>query len=195
MIVGSSNLSRSAFISNYELNLVFRVPSNGVLLNNFLRWTAQLRYYSKRINMLEENMFGKNEIKLDGSVLVKRITATSMINKIRSLKDAEVQYRLNLWMSYESDVIAEDLGILSLPNYFVFVYRKYGLIVLESFEAGNAYFCLNSDDSFENLINKLSTFSKTEIFEFSQMAKRGYHISNKFTLENNIRRYFGGKES
>ena len=195
VIVGSSNLSRSAFISNYELNLAFRMPTGGVLFNNFLRWTDQLRYYSKKIKTLEESRFGNNELKLDGSVLIKRITPTCMINKICSLTNAEVQYRLNLWMSYEPDVIAEDLGILSLPNYFVFVYRKYGLIVLESFEAGNAYFCLKSDVSFKNLINKISTLSKTEIFEFSQMTKRGYHITNKFTLENNIRYYFRRKES
>lgn len=85
VIVGSSNLSRSAFISNYELNLAFRMPAGGVLFNNFLRWTNKLRYYSKKINMLEESRFGNNELKLDESVLIKRITATSMISKIRSL--------------------------------------------------------------------------------------------------------------
>ena len=190
VIAGSSNVSRTAFVSNYELNIAFRIPTDNALLNNFIAWKNQLKYYSKRIEKLNEKMFGNNEVKLDGSILIKHVSASSMMRKIRNLTNVEVQYRLDLWMSYSPDVIAEDLGILSLPNYFVFVYRKYELIVLESFEAGNAYFCLKTKESFENVINLISTFSKTEIFEFSRMEKRGYHIPNKFTLESNIRWYF-----
>lgn len=190
VVMGSSNISRSAFVSNYELNIAFTLKNKDVLCTNFVSWLRQLQYYSKRIDSLDENMFSNNEIKLDGSVLLKRISISSMQNRIQQLTNAEVQYRLNLWMSYSPDIIAEDLGILSLPNYFVFVYNEIGLIVLESFEAGNAYYCIKSGDSFENTINSISTFSKSEIFEFSKMAKRGYHIQNKFTLENNIRWYF-----
>ena len=190
VVMGSSNISRSAFVSNYELNIAFTLKNEDVLCTNFVSWLRQLQYYSKRIDSLDENMFSNNEIKLDGSVLLKRISISSMQNRIQQLTNAEVQYRLNLWMSYSPDIIAEDLGILSLPNYFVFVYNEIGLIVLESFEAGNAYYCIKSGDSFENTINSISTFSKSEIFEFSKMAKRGYHIQNKFTLENNIRWYF-----
>lgn len=79
---------------------------------------------------------------------------------------------------------------IPIPNYFAFVYKKEKLIVLESFEAGNAYFCIKYDKSFEDVVNNISTFSKTEIFEYSHMPKRGYHVQNKFTLENNIRWYF-----
>lgn len=122
----------------------------------------------KRIDSIDENIFGNNEIKLDGSVLLKRISISSMQNRIQQLTNAEVQYRLNLWMSYSPDIIAADLGILSLPNYFVFVYNEIGLIVLESFEAGNAYFCINSADSFENTINSISTFSKSEILNLAR---------------------------
>lgn len=190
VIIGSSNVSRAAFISNYELNIAFSMNSEDVLHKNFLKWIKQLHYYSKKIENLDVSMFGNNEIKLDGSVLIKRISTTAMKNKICQLTNAEVQYRLNLWMSYSPDIIAEDLGIMSLPNYFVFVYKKYNLIVLESFEAGNSYFCLRTSESFEEIINNLSTLSKTEIFEFSKMSKRGYHVSNKFTLESNIRWYF-----
>ena len=190
IIMGSSNISRSAFVSNYELNIIIDVSNSNALYKNFTYWVGQLRYYSKGIESMNENMFGANEIKLDGSVLIKHISTESMKSKIRQLSNSEVQYRLNLWMSFSPDIIAEDLGILSLPNYFVFVYRKYNLIVLESFEAGNAYYCLKSSESFEDIINSISTFTKTEIFEFSQMSKRGYHVSNKFTLESNIRSFF-----
>lgn len=190
VIVGSSNVSKSAFVSNYELNIAFVMNTEDSLNKNFVKWISQLRHYSKKIDNLEISMFGDNEIKLDGSILIKHMSVTSMQNKISQLTNSEVQYRLNLWMSYSPDVIAEDLGIASLPNYFVFVYKKYNLMVLESFEAGNSYFCLKTPEPFEEIINNISALSKTEIFEYSKMSKRGYHLPNKFTLENNIRQYF-----
>lgn len=188
--MGSSNISRSAFISNYELNIAFITKTFSDLFLNFTLWIRQLKRYSKEIAHLDESMFGDNEIKQDGSVILKQVSLTSMRSRINELSNAEVQYRLNLWMSYSPDIVVEDLGILSLPNYFIFVYKKEKLIVLESFEAGNAYFCIRYDKAFEDVVNSISTFSKTEIFEYSQMPKRGYHVQNKFTLENNIRWYF-----
>lgn len=188
--LGSSNISRSAFVSNYELNIALIVDSDSEIKQKFDLWIQQLRYYSTQLLDLDEAMFGNNEIKQDGSVIIKQVSRSIIQRRINELTNAEVQYRLNLWMSHSPDVIAEDLGVLALPNYIVFVYQKRKLMVLESFSAGNAYFCIKYDDSFEDVINNVATFSKTEIFEYSQMAKRGYHISNKFSLENNIRRYF-----
>jgi HKD family nuclease len=188
--MGSSNVSKSAYISNYELNLAFIVPTKSSLKEQFDLWVKQLLQYSTRMNCFDEALFSDNELKLEGSVVIKQIAKNVIQRRIDDLTNSEVQYRLNLWMSYSPDIIAEDLGILVLPNYIVFVYNKYKLLVLESFTEGNSYFCLHYDDSFEAVINNISTFSKTELFEYSQMTKRGYHISNKFTLENNIRRYF-----
>lgn len=188
--MGSSNISRSAFITNYELNVAFKTRTGSELFNGFSLWAKQLRYYSKEIKCLNESMFGDNEIKQDGSVHLTRVSLSSMRNRISELSNAEVQYRLNLWMSYSPDFITENLGIPSLPDYFVFVYKKEHLVVFESFQAGNAYFCIRYENSFEDVINHIATFSKTEIFEYSQMSKRGYHVQNKFTLENNIRLYF-----
>ena len=188
--MGSSNVSRSAFITNYELNIGFKTKTGSELFNSFNLWYKQLRYHSKRIEYLDESMFGDNEIKQDGSVHLSRVSLPSMRKRISELSNAEVQYRLNLWMSHSPDFITENLGIPSLPDYFVFVYKEENLIVFESFQAGNAYFCIRYNNSFEDVINNIATFSKTEIFEYSQMSKRGYHVQNKFTLENNIKLYF-----
>lgn len=188
--MGSSNISRAAFITNYELNIAFKTKTGSELCSGFIRWVRQLRYHSKQIKHLDESMFGDNEIKQDGSVHLTRVSLSSMRNRINELSNSEVQYRLNLWMSYSPDFITENLGIPSLPDYFVFVYKNEHLIVFESFQAGNAYFCIRYENSFEDVINHIATFSKTEIFEYSQMSKRGYHVQNKFTLENNIRLYF-----
>lgn len=188
--MGSSNISRSAFITNYELNVVFKTKTGSELFNSFTLWAQQLKRHSKELKYLDESMFGDNEMKQDGSVHLTRVSLESMKTRISELSNAEVQYRLNLWMSYSPDIVAENLGIPALPNYFIFVYREERLIVFESFEAGNAYFCIRYDDSFEDVINNILTFSKSEIFEYSQMTKRGYHVQNKFTLANNIRWYF-----
>lgn len=188
--MGSSNVSRAAFITNYELNIAFKTKTGSELFNGFALWSKQLRYHSKEIKYLDESMFGDNEIKQDGSVHLTRVSLSSMRNRISELSNSEVQYRLNLWMSYSPDFITENLGIPSLPDYFVFVYKKEHLVVFESFQAGNAYFCIRYENSFEDVINHIATFSKTEIFEYSQMSKRGYHVQNKFTLESNIKLYF-----
>lgn len=188
--LGSSNISRAAFISNYELNIALTVDNNSEIKNKFDLWIKQLNDYSKQIYSLDESMFGKNEIKQDGSAVIKTISNSIIQQRIDELTNAEVKYRLNLWMSYYPDVISENLGILSLPNYIVFVYRKQKLLVLESFNAGNSYYCIKYENSFEDTINNISVLSKTEIFEFSQMTKRGYHTSSKLTLENNIKQYF-----
>lgn len=194
--MGSSNVSRAAFITNYELNIAFKTKTGSALYNSFTLWMKQLRYHSKKIMHLDESMFGDNEIKQDGSVHLTRVSLSSMKNRISELTNAEVQYRLNLWISYSPDIITENLGIPSLPDYFVFVYKNEHLIVFESFQAGNAYFCIRYKNSFEDVINHIATFSRAEIFEYSHMAKRGYHVQNKFTLENNIKFYFnrGGND-
>lgn len=188
--LGSSNISRSAFISNYELNIAFSIPSDSELKNGFENWINQLHSYSTQINQINESLVGDNEIKMDGSIIIKHVSTSAIQKRINELTNFELQYRLNLWMSFLPDIIAEDLGILALPNYIVFVYNEYKLLVLESFSAGNSYFCIHFNESFEDVINKISSLSKSEIFEYSHMKKRGYHISNKFTLENTIKSYF-----
>lgn len=188
--MGSSNISRSAYASNYELNMGFVLPNDSELKHNFDLLIQRVIKNSALIDHLDENVFGDNEINMEGSAVISKMSLSSVQKRINELTNEEVKYRLNLWMSYSPAVAAEDLGIKSLPNYFVFVYPTKKLMVLESFSAGNAYFCIKYSDSFESEINRIANLSKTEIFQYSQMSKRGYHVANKFTLESNIRRYF-----
>ena len=188
--MGSSNISRSAYASNYELNIGFVLPNDSELKHNFDLLIQRVIKSSALIDHLDETVFGDNEINMEGSAVISKLSLSSVQKRINELTNEEVKYRLNLWMSYSPAVAAEDLGIKSLPNYFVFVYPTKKLMVLESFSAGNAYFCIKYSDSFESEINRIANLSKTEIFQYSQMSKRGYHVANKFTLESNIRRYF-----
>lgn len=190
IIIGSSNVSHSAFASNLELNIAFVFENEDGLKNSFKEWINKLIINCVQINNLDENRFGTNELQMVGSVVIKHISSDTIKRRIDELTNSEIQYRMNLWMQHSPDVIAEDLGIIALPDYFIFVYSKYRLIVLESFSVGNSYFCLNYEQSFESVINDISSFTKTEIFEYSRMTKRGYHIKNKLTLESNINSYF-----
>lgn len=190
IIMGSSNVSNSAFASNLELNIAFVFERNDNLKISFKEWINKLISNCIQINYLNENRFGMNELQMAGSVVLKHISSDIIRRRIDELTNSEIQYRMNLWMEHSPEIIAEDLGIIALPDYFVFVYPKNKLIVLESFSAGNSYFCLNYKNSFESVINDISSFTKTEIFEYSRMTKRGYHIKNKLTLESNINYYF-----
>ena len=188
--IGSSNISKSAFINNYELNIAFRITTNSDLYIRIKSWIEQLKGYSSKLNHLEEAVFVDNELNQINNVVIKDVSLSKMQERIDNLTNEEIRYRLNLWMSYNPDIIAENLGILALPNYFVFVYKERKLMVLESLEAGNSYFCIRFENSFEEAINSISTFSKTEIFTYSKMDKRGYHLQNKISLEGNIRKIF-----
>ena len=188
--IGSSNISRSAYSLNYELNIGFVLPNDSELKHNFDLLIQRVIKSSVLLDHLDENAFGENEINTEGSVVIGKLSLSAVQKRINELTNAEVKYRLNLWMSYSPDIVAENLNIRSLPGYIVFVYSNKKLMVLESFVAGNSYFCLKYSDSFEDEINKIENLSKTEIFQYSNMTKRGYHITNKFTLESSIRHYF-----
>ena len=191
IIVGSSNISRSAFMSNYELNIAFEVSNESSIFIEFLRWSDELMRHSVKIERLDESVFCENELSIEAKI-IKNLALANIQQRIDQLTNEEVQYRLNLWMQREPDMVFDDLLVSALPNYIAFVYNKHNLLVLESFSAGNSYFCINFEDSFENEINKISTLSKTEIFHHSNMCKRGYHAS-KITLEKSIASYFKSK--
>ena len=188
--LGSSNVSRAAFVSNYELNIAMIVQSGSDFNQKISAWIKQLIFYSKQINTLDESRFGDNEMNLESGIVIKSVPLSIIRKKIDELTDSELKYRHSLWQSYEPDDCYEELGIASLPYYVAYVYRRYNLLVLESFNPGNSYFCIKYEKELETVFSNISTLSKTEIFNYSNMTKRGYHTTNRFTLESNIRAYF-----
>lgn len=103
--------------------------------------------------------------------------------------DEELKFRLNLWMDKKPDAIYKDLGIESLEGYYLFEYNDYNLLVFESFEPKNAFYCFRNE-SIEKLLHKIKGLTKSEIFELSDMDKRGYHIEDRNKLESNVNSYF-----
>jgi len=103
--------------------------------------------------------------------------------------DEELKFRLNLWMDKKPDAIYKDLGIESLEGYYLFEYNDYNLLVFESLEPKNAFYCFRNE-SIEKLLHKIKGLTKSEIFELSDMDKRGYHIEDRNKLESNVNSYF-----
>ena len=61
--------------------------------------------------------------------------------------------------------------------------------MLESFEHGNSYYYFRNIQP-EDLIMSIKNLSKTEIFNLSNMKKRGYHIKDDSSLELSIASLF-----
>lgn len=191
--IGSSNISHAAFNSNYELNIIFDIRNDSSSYLSFYKWIDQLFLNSTKINNIECELFGDTEINYEENSTIKKLTISDMQCKIDKLSNEEIKYRLNIWMSNKPDLVLDELGIIYLPEYIAFIYYDIKLIVLESFQSSNAYYCIYYETSFEEELKKISSLTKTEIFKYSQMPKRGYHLSNKFSLESNIRYFFNNK--
>ena len=82
--------------------------------------------------------------------------------------------------------------IVTEKSYIAIEFSEKSMIVLETFLPGNSYFVFYNVKILQ-LINMITEKTKSEIFEMSDMEKRGYHVREKLTLELNIKSYFLGK--
>lgn len=141
------------------------------------------------IHELDERYFNNIEVGYISNYSISRVENNKFIDEINDLTDEELKFRLNLWMDKKPNSIYKDLGIESLTEYYLFEYSKYNLLVLESFEPKNSFYCFRNE-SVEELLYKLKGLTKTEIFEISDMHKRGYHIEDRNKLKSNVNLYF-----
>lgn len=188
-VVGSSNVSNSAFNLNRELNLLYVLENNTDSFNYFKKWYYDMSKESVDIYELDERYFNNMEVGYISNYSISRVENNKFIDEINDLTDEELKFRLNLWMDRKPDSIYKDLGIESLTDYYLFEYSKYNLLVLESFEPKNSFYCFRNENV-EELLYKLKGLTKTEIFELSDMYKRGYHIEDRDKLESNVNLYF-----
>lgn len=189
VIVGSSNVSNTAFNINRELNILYIFDNEDLSLDNFRNWFMRLWKECISVDVLDENYFNDTEIEYISNFSVEKLKQQDVINKINDLTDEQVKFRLNLWQKKSPDNIYTNLQIDSLSGYILFEFKQYNLLVFESFESGNAYYCFRNK-GIEELLVKLKHLSKTRIIQLSDMSKRGYHINNKMKLENIINSMF-----
>ena len=188
VIIGSTNISKTAFLGNYELNTLITID----LLtgdNQIVNWYKNFRNSCIPIMHLNEEEYENLRWDCEADVytakVMKKISNAEMNNKIQELSDEETQFRLNSWMKHEPTDIYSELGIASLQDYIVFLFAEKGLAVFESFIPGNAYYTFRYFD-LDELLKKVSTLSKTQMILSSNFVSRGYHISDKNKLKNKI---------
>ena len=191
VIVGSSNISKTAFNKNYELDIIHTL--NPKLNNSFANWFCQLRSESKEITELEVDKFMENhwESEQDAFVHISKngISLEDMYNEINQITDDDKKYRLNLWMEHMPSYIYNNVSINALQNYIMLVFTYNHLVVFESFIPGNAYYVFKYDD-LDSLVENISQMTKRQMMLAEYSMQRGNHIKNKDNLKRKIDKLF-----
>lgn len=191
IIIGSSNVSVSGFKNNRELNLLFLFSNISAKYQEFKNWFKRLWQECEEIGLLDPQCFSslERDYHYRESSNIIRVNENDVRQKLKTLSDKEVVARMRLWLSKKPNNIYSDLEIDNLKDYLLFEYKDYDLIVFETMTPGNAYYYFYKHEV-NSLIKLLKQASKTEIFNLSQMHKRGYHIQNSVNLEIAINNLF-----
>lgn len=186
IIMGSTNLSRNAFRNNKELDSMF-IFNN--IDNAYVKWFDEFWEKSSKVGLLNEEKFkscfmdnnedfeNKNSISID-----------EMKKQVNLVSDEMLRNRLLLWLEYNPSKIYENI-MLSNIEYFAIEYIEKSMIVLESLIPSNSYFVFYGVE-IEQLLKSIENKTKGEIFEMSNMEKRGYHVREQLKLEIKIKSYF-----
>lgn len=186
VIIGSTNVSKSAFRSNKELSSIFFYKSG--YENEYTKWFEELWNESTQIESLDLSKFENNLVKNSEENQLNSISRENLYSQISLVKDIQLKERLLLWLKYSPNKFYENV-VISKQNYIAFEYLEKNMVVLDSLYHGNSFFVFY-DTRFSLLNNQIKDKTKREVFELSKMEKRGYHIRNQLTLELNIKSYF-----
>ena len=191
VIVGSSNISNTAFNENYELDIIHTF--NSKLNNSFANWFFQLRNKSKEIIELEVDKFMENHWDSEQDAFVhiskNRVSLADMQKEINKLTDDDKKFRLNLWMEHAPACIYRNVSVNALHNYIMLVFTYDHLVVFESFIPGNAYYVFKYDD-LDGLLEKISKMTKNQMMLAECSIQRGNHIQNRENLKRKIDKLF-----
>lgn len=193
VIIGSTNISKTAFFDNYELDVLIPIDLTGDTENSFLKWYHDFKKQCTPILYLDENMFTElnwdSELSVYNEHFVKLMPTNDIIYKIQQLNDSVTKRRMENWMRHNPSLCLSVHNITALNNYVMFVYKDKRLAAFETFELNNAYYVFDCDD-YGQLIERLSTLSKDEMVKLNQYKRRGYHIQDQDRLTENIDFYF-----
>ena len=191
IIIGSSNISKTAFLDNYELDVLFEVDPTSD--NVFLNWYNDLKLDCSLITELNEFNFAdlkwNSELDIYSEKFIRRISQSEILDMVSELSDEDVKYRILTWMKYKPSDYFSDLGIPALDGYTLFLYEEYCLGVFESFTRDNAYYVFNCTDV-EQLLMQVSRLSKMQMASINAYIGKGYHIQNQDRLQDKIAKYF-----
>lgn len=191
VIVGSSNISKTAFNDNYELDVICTFEPK--LNNNFVNWFFQLRNKSKEIIKLDAEKFHSTNWISEQDAFLQTgrsvVSLESVRSQVNQLTDEDKKYRMNLWLEHNPTYIYKDINVNALSNYIMIVYTIQHLVVFESFIPGNAYYVFSYDD-LDDLVEAISHMTKSQMILAEYSVQRGNHIQNREKLKIRIDRFF-----
>lgn len=193
VIIGSSNISKTAYLSNYELDSLFQIEAGSADDERFLGWYNGFKFDCDLLQQLDITQFEDFDWQAErigfGGSRLKALTRNDINRRINELTDAETKARLEMWLSHQPAEIYSNLNIPALTDYIVFLFESNGLAVFESFTPGNAYYTFHYDD-LDKLLEQLTKLSKTKMLLASEFLMRGYHIQDYERLESKISKLF-----
>lgn len=194
IIIGSSNISKTAFRSNFELDILHKVKLGSSQDKLFSNWFNGFISQCDKITNLDEKQFEdfnwNNELDVFKPLNRKIVSSNEIKKRIAALADEETQFRLNIWMDYRPDIICDDISIEALKSYTMFAFLEEELVVFESFEPQNAFYVFGCPNGLENLINSIAKLTKSQMTLSKWYVDRGNHISNRKSLQQRISRLF-----
>ena len=194
IIIGSSNISKTAFRSNFELDILHKVKLGSSQDKLFSNWFNGFISQCDKITNLDEKQFEdfnwNNEFDVFKPLNRKIVSSNEIKKRIAALTDEETQFRLNIWMDYRPDIICDDISIEALKSYTMFAFLEEELVVFESFKPQNAFYVFGCPNGLENLINSIAKLTKSQMTLSKWYVDRGNHISNRKSLQQRISRLF-----
>ena len=135
IIIGSSNISKTAFRSNFELDILHKVKLGSSQDKLFSNWFNGFISQCDKITNLDEKQFEdfnwNNELDVFKPLNRKIVSSNEIKKRIAALTDEETQFRLNIWMDYRPDIICDDISIEALKSYTMFAFLEEELVVFE----------------------------------------------------------------
>ena len=198
IITGSTNISKSAFRNNFELDVIYVTDRNSSLDNQFREWYYSFKGLCDEIKHINEDYFAEynwdSELDAFHSLKNRIISKNEALKRIDQLTDEETKYRLNLWMEKNPTAIYDDIEIEAFKDndYTLFYYSSASLAVFESFKPNNAYYAFRINETLAELLDNISKMTKDEMLLSRFYIKRGYHILSHNNLKKKINSFFGG---
>ena len=134
-------------------------PNSDINVKTYTEWFDKLINECIDIHSLNLSLFTK----ATNNSQYEQILDSDIRNRIDSLTDKEQQERLKMWLSKLPYRILRigDKATKSFKSYVVFEYPQYNLLVLESFEPHNAFYCFNTG-KYSDIENELKTKNKIQ---------------------------------
>lgn len=165
VIVGSSNITESAYTKNRELDVMFRFErgEDGKPCEQeqmFLDWYADLKEKCVEIPRLNETLFSSNLIIDEAG----NSSSPSILKKLTSEEERERYRFLESLCPSEVDekMFYKKKEFKAFKGYIAFFYPENNITVLESFQYGNSCFVFGTTDE-ERIRMALARKSKEQV--------------------------------